>query len=773
MVLHSMMIAVPNIALQSKVEFRLPPETTLGAQLVEYKSRTQAPDVILMRFQFPDMFPVHPPVLYCVRPRLQSINGASASLPLTDTGVVRLPELSSCLWQPHHDIVDIVIQVHNSLSSDGLSADMSTRSYVLPSASAALGATIKLPTLSHCMDQFPASCLELAAEILPELAHMPSGRVVLPQHCALDIYRRVFGGIALSTVAFHVEIKNCSKEVRAFAGMAEVASLQEPIVFLPSSMMRQLFLEDGDPVRIRAVTLPLCGCVYLQPQSQEFYEIAGAEPELVLQESLAPLPALTSGLSVQVEVAIAQDFQIGLRRVAVLVARLEDVAGNEVVAAKLPGQCGVLGDHEVRVELLPAVDLAESSKEYQDRLGLEAERQAKIQQMLEDKARLKAVHAGEAEAPTLDKESGATSGFELCFRLPTGKQLRHRCPTEVTVAALKKRLFHLLATGDKLWKPSVDGASGLDLSVFPRRMLSDHETVSEVGDRAVVHVTENVEAVEEVERSKQLLGAVLYPTMLEGDIAFSQEAAPEDIHEVSGLDCASQQILQAPRMLRGEDGLEGLSFAELRALALSLGLSAEEIARAFDEAELLALVVRHQHRAVGIARGRETGSNAGSTDHRASSLSTRRGASEPRVPNRSSQSVGARVRRPDMAPLPSGPAERPVPHAPTGYTARSARPLRGNVPEARNVRGPTTQRSTSSPSMAAGGQRSLPPLPRQGPLPKPLLEGGRLHASASPTHPRLGVAREPLRHAGQMMLQEERGRMADVARSASPRPKRR
>ena len=542
-------------------------------------------------------------------------------------------------------------------------------------------------------------------------------------------------------------------------------------MLLPSCMMRQLFLVDGDLVRIRAVTLPLCGCVYLQPRSQEFYEIAGAEPELVLQESLAQLPALTSGLSVQVEVGIAQDFKIGLRRVAVVVARLEDTSGNEVVAAKLPGHAGVLGDHEIQVELLPAADLAESGNEYQERLDAEAKRQAKIQQMLESKHSQLQTQTN-MEASNKETDTNLGSSFEMCFRLPNGKQMRQRCPTDETVLDLKKRLFCLLASEASLWKPGVERASALDFTIFPRKVLGNQDTVLEIGDRAVVHVSESEAASQEAKRNKELLGSVLYPAELQADIATSEQSdlPPQQDDPHLDFNSTSPQTLHTS-VLQSEGGLEALPLPELRTLALSLGLPAQDIARAVDQAELLALVTQHQRRVARIARARETSATASRTERRASSLSARRGASEPaRAPVRSSQSVGAGERRsvePSRVALPPEQSQ-----APNGYAARSARPPRGNGPDRRSVLGPATaQRSTTSSPNLPESQRSLPPLPSPPPA-RILAEGRRPPLGASPTHPRLGM-RQPLRHAGHMMLQDDRSRAVEITRSASPCPKRR
>ncbi|CAE7894227.1 Ufd1-like [Symbiodinium microadriaticum] len=655
------------------VEIRLPVETRLGRQLADHKTRTQAQDFVLMRFHFPGTFPAHPPVLCCIRPRLTLTNAAS-KVPLTDAGILRLPELSMMHWRPDHDLVDIVLQVCTVLSSDGLVLDPSERSYSSPPGNVGLGTTVKLPTVSQCIEFFPASSLDLAAEMFPELADVPPGRVVLSQRHALDIYSRIFGTEQQSTAAFHVEIKNCRKEIRAFAGMAEVSALEEPVVLLPSRMMQQLFLEDGDPVRVRAVSLPLCGCVHLQPKSQDFYEIVGAEPELVLQESLARLPALTSGLSIQVEVAIANNFQIGLRRVGVVVARLEDLSGNDVLAVKLPGHAGVLGDHKVRVELLPAADLAESIKEHEARLCAEAQRQATIQQMLEEKhARLNVRRADIAQSGHLDEACELNSTVELSFRFPNGRQLRHRCPIDRSVSDLKRRLFGLLGDSD-LWQPGVDDAAALEFTMFPRRVLCDADMVSQIGDRAVVHVTESLEAVQAAEHSKAILDSVVYPAGLEEAITSSTHDC--GLKKVVAVDQSTYTPDRSARISPvREEGLETLPFAELRRLALTLGLLAADIARAVDKPELLELITQHQRRAARHARVRthENAERSNGAERRASSVSARVSSQLPHPGNRnrSSLSVGARDRRLDSTV--ATPAIRQANFVPRGSTHSAPR----------------------------------------------------------------------------------------------------
>eukprot|EP00439_Symbiodinium_sp_Y106_P020143 s8698_g2.t1 len=101
------------------VEIRLPVESRLGRQLADRKTRTQTQDFVLMRFHFPVTFPAHPPVLCCIRPRLTVTNAAS-KVPLTDAGILRLPELSTMHWRPDQDLVDVVLQACTVLSSAGL-----------------------------------------------------------------------------------------------------------------------------------------------------------------------------------------------------------------------------------------------------------------------------------------------------------------------------------------------------------------------------------------------------------------------------------------------------------------------------------------------------------------------------------------------------------------------------------------------------------------------------------------------------------------------------
>lgn len=473
-----------------EVEFRYPATSTLGAQLANFRKQTSFSDVLLMKVIFPTTFPSSPPIFRLVQPRL--VFSSSSAILVTDGGMLRLAKLSGAAWQSwrpgqerfEHDFINLLLDVHEGLST--ASIDFSTRPYFLPTTPAMnFGSTGRFQTIAP-ISQFPAVTLEQAIQIFPELAEVQAGCVLLPHECAMDVYSRVFGATAQMPSAMHVEIKNCATEERVYAGMSETTALQDSAVFLPAWMMRQLFLNDGDEVRIRAVTLPMCSCVHLQPQSQDFYEMAGPDPLLLLQESLAPLPALTAGFSIPIGMALGGAVDCAIRKFAILVARLEDASGD-VQAAKLPGHSGILGDTEVRLELLPAPDLPESGHEYKERLQQEAERRDKVEHMLAIKrARIQETKQKPGKPWKLDLED--ETGLELCLKFPNGAQLRRRFPPELNIGDLKR---YILSDAECPWKPDWGEAPCLELArMFPRHTFLDEDAILTVGDRSVLLVME-------------------------------------------------------------------------------------------------------------------------------------------------------------------------------------------------------------------------------------------------------------------------------------------
>lgn len=373
-----------------------------------------------------------------------------------------MPELAPGRWHHKEDLLGLLLKMRESLASGPLGLDKEAiREYHTPNAELNLRATGGIPTVARCVHHFPVAKLEKALEVFPELATIPPGRVVLPHECASQIYARAWGGAAGGRpAAVHLELKNTTTGSRAYVGLAEVSEQQDSVVFAPSWLLRQLFLREGDEVRVRLVTLPLCSLVRLQPHSREFYELVGDNAQLLLQEALAQMPALTAGLSIPVELPCARGAV--LRQVPVFVARLEAQDGSEVLAATLPSTAGVFGEHEVRVDFLPATDLQESGKEYKERMDgikedsnrlaeLEAAKRAQAKKLWEAEMEAAIVRPCTAERR---RAGDGTTGLELCFRLPNGKQLRRKFPADSMVWDLKNFVLGLRDEAEAVWKPA-------------------------------------------------------------------------------------------------------------------------------------------------------------------------------------------------------------------------------------------------------------------------------------------------------------------------------
>mmetsp|Transcript_18042 Transcript_18042/g.58276 ORF Transcript_18042/g.58276 Transcript_18042/m.58276 type:complete len:761 (-) Transcript_18042:29-2311(-) len=394
----------------------------------------------------------------------------------------------------------------------------------------------------------------------------------------------------------------------------------------PSWLLRQLFLCEGDEVRVRVVSLPLCALVVLQPHSQDFYEAVGDNAMLALQEALAPLPALTVGLSIPIE--LPGEYGV-VRQVPVFIARLEDENGVEVLAAKMPAHGGQLGIHEVRVDFLPAADVAETGGEYKARVLRQQQEDGELEQLASAhrgrwRDTLKEAAASAALAPPGPEErrrlGDGTEGHELCFRFPNGHQLRRRFLPELTAADLKMFLRTLVGDAAAPWQPSPrTDSEGLTLAMaFPRRSLADGETVSQIGNRSVILVSElqgEVTKDDDAAADEAGAAAVLYPKSLWAEVrgatgvqALEREATVARAARRSvpfqamltglgsALSASAATSSRRPTSGGSDPGgcLVGISDDELRALALSVGVPGADVARALDDVELRVLIAEHQ-----------------------------------------------------------------------------------------------------------------------------------------------------------------------------------
>ncbi|PWN23965.1 UFD1-domain-containing protein [Microstroma glucosiphilum] len=93
------------------------------------------------------------------------------------------------------------------------------------------------------------------------------------------------------------ELKTHNSDKKTHAGVIEF--IAEPgNVHLPAWMMRQLDLNEGDPIRLTGTTLPKGKFVKIQPQTVDFLEIS--DPKAVLEQAFRNFSCLTKGDIVEI-----------------------------------------------------------------------------------------------------------------------------------------------------------------------------------------------------------------------------------------------------------------------------------------------------------------------------------------------------------------------------------------------------------------------------------------------------------------------------------------
>jgi len=111
-------------------------------------------------------------------------------------------------------------------------------------------------------------------------------KIIMPSSC-LDALARL-----RITYPMLFEVTNETLGRRTHCGVLEFIA-PEGMIYLPSWMMQNLFLEPGDKVTLKSVTLPKGTFVKLRPQTKDFLEIAN--PKATLENRLRAFSALTAG----------------------------------------------------------------------------------------------------------------------------------------------------------------------------------------------------------------------------------------------------------------------------------------------------------------------------------------------------------------------------------------------------------------------------------------------------------------------------------------------
>ncbi|KAF3685684.1 Ubiquitin fusion degradation protein 1 -like protein [Capsicum annuum] len=93
------------------------------------------------------------------------------------------------------------------------------------------------------------------------------------------------------------ELRNANTERVSHCGVLEFIA-EEGMIYMPYWMMENLFLQEGDIVTVKNVTLPKGKYVKLQPHTKDFLDISN--PKAILETTLRNFSCLTTGDSIMV-----------------------------------------------------------------------------------------------------------------------------------------------------------------------------------------------------------------------------------------------------------------------------------------------------------------------------------------------------------------------------------------------------------------------------------------------------------------------------------------
>ncbi|OQV17581.1 Ubiquitin fusion degradation protein 1-like protein [Hypsibius exemplaris] len=94
------------------------------------------------------------------------------------------------------------------------------------------------------------------------------------------------------------KLKNTAKNTVTHCGVLEFIA-DEGLVYMPSWMMRNLLMNEGDLVTVESVNLPVASYSKFQPQSVDFLDIS--DPRAVLESTLRGVACLTVGDVIAIE----------------------------------------------------------------------------------------------------------------------------------------------------------------------------------------------------------------------------------------------------------------------------------------------------------------------------------------------------------------------------------------------------------------------------------------------------------------------------------------
>jgi len=557
------------------VQLRFQAHSRLQHRLKEYARSLPKKGQARMDLQvkFPPDYPFAAPEIWVQRPRMVHPSACVAV-----NGQVHMAALTSNGWSPSFRMGVIFNELHELVQSDGEEVDVPTSvisGYAEPPQEMHRCDSKKFPTANTFCKRFATLSAQSAVQLLAEeatsgnidegvsqmLTEIPqldsTDKIVLSSKFAAQIYSEPDVQLPLM-----FELKTGTGRRKHCGIFQFMNGMPDKYVLLPTWLAEELYLEDGERIQVRCVSLPLITTIKVRPHSVEFYDFvkeAGGDVASILTSSLRKLSALTEGTSVPISTSTS----ISEKRLMVEVVELGPRSAVRIV------DTDVTKDFEFKVDFEPAPDLEDEGvrkakqEELLARLQERRDREEACKRAYQDRLYQKRVKAFEryqqqfVEDLQKAEAKDTKDVVDIAIRFPTGERSSASFQIGSPVSALIG--FALRSS----WASSAL-PSGIKLvQTFPKRTFSPAELIDKSIHRALLlvvdlHVTADEDEHEVQEKDDERLSpdqcpSTVYPDADEVD-AGSVESDIEDVEELDVERCFEQTrlALEKQRVLQEE-----------------------------------------------------------------------------------------------------------------------------------------------------------------------------------------------------------------------------
>eukprot|EP01064_Diplonema_japonicum_P005498 TRINITY_DN13665_c0_g1_i1.p1 TRINITY_DN13665_c0_g1~~TRINITY_DN13665_c0_g1_i1.p1 ORF type:complete len:947 (+),score=201.80 TRINITY_DN13665_c0_g1_i1:82-2922(+) len=390
------------------------PGTAFQRELDELSRSTHVGKHLVLSVKFPHGYPMIPPTVAVVEPRVKY-----QTVPVSFGGKVAIHGLTRTGWQETGESVEnVLLNVHKEFEN----AEVCRQTCLIKG----YGEEVIERTdtsdweTANGFDGRYVACVPPAP--FGVVCSDEYDRIVLPAEAATILY----GGRLTLPLIFEVSTDNGRKRHCGISKEGFQKALPSGHVVLPSWVAADLFVKQGDAVRVRCVSVPQVKFVKLQPHSKEFYTDAALcdSPAEALQRGLKGMASLTQDTTVPITLETMEGPKLHFFEVKKL---------NPSGAARL-----ITENPDEEIEFKVDFEAAPDHEEEEDRLANEAKLRVKqekeAQRVLKQAMNMERKYQKQIEdLQTLLVDEG---DINMQIRFPDGEVLRCGLPTGSDVKLL-------------------------------------------------------------------------------------------------------------------------------------------------------------------------------------------------------------------------------------------------------------------------------------------------------------------------------------------------